>query len=99
MVAVAMVIVGVYVLYLAQGIVTPFVLGALLVLVLKPIIDLLHSRAVPVVASARVVFLYIRAKLLDEDPFPKVEPGPERPSATTGSLSPLTGSGPKMGGG
>ncbi|CAN5897564.1 AI-2E family transporter [soil metagenome] len=44
LVAVAMVLVGVYVLYLARGILTPFVLGALLVLILKPIIDFLHRR-------------------------------------------------------
>ncbi len=44
LVAVALVLVAVFVLYLARGIVTPFVLGALLVLVLTPVIDFLQRR-------------------------------------------------------
>ncbi len=44
--------------------------------------------AVPVVASARVIFIYIRAKLLDEDPFPEVEPGPRATVGEGGIIVP-----------
>jgi predicted PurR-regulated permease PerM len=44
LVAVALFLVGVFILYIARGIVTPFVLGALLVLVLTPVINFLQRR-------------------------------------------------------
>jgi predicted PurR-regulated permease PerM len=55
--------------------------------------------AVPVVASSRVIFLYIRAKLLDEDPFPVVEPGPKAIVGDDGIIIPADAVGAEEGSG
>jgi predicted PurR-regulated permease PerM len=87
----AVIVVGAYAVIqqLESNVITPRILGG--TLAVSPLVILLGILvgfsgagvlgavvAVPVVASGREIFLYVRAKLVDEDPYPDGPPPPRR---------------------
>jgi predicted PurR-regulated permease PerM len=87
----AFIVVGAYAIIqqLESNVITPRILGG--TLAVSPLVILLGILvgfsaagvlgavvAVPVVASGREIFLYVRAKLVDEDPYPDGPPPPRR---------------------